>query len=130
MTASSADEAAFSGAQLVRDWRWEDGGWPSLLADSGARVAAIGHIVGSRTARTGAGLLEPADLEANGDGELDSERIDQLRSAVIHAELNPSSELMERLVLALERAFDTGIRRACRPATCTDGDGDVPTAAQ
>ena len=127
MTARSTDEAAFSGAQLVRDWRWEDGGWSSLLAD-GARVAAVGHIVGSHTARTGAGLLEPADLESDNDGELDSERIDQLRSAVIRAELNRSSELMERLVLALERAFDTGIRRAGRPAT--DGDGDVPAAAQ
>lgn len=125
-TMSGDDSAAFSGAQLVREWRWEDGGWSSLLADSGARVAAVGYLVGSRAAQTGSGLLELADLEVDGDGELESERVDQLRSAVIGAELNRSSELMERLVLALERAFDTGIRRACGPTTGAPGDGSDP----
>lgn len=110
----AADAAAHHAADRARHWAWEDGGWGSLVGDTGGRLATLGfHLAAQATAATtDATPLSLEDLVPDSDGEFTSSSIEQLRSAAIGAELNPTSELMERLVLAMEIAFDSGLRHA------------------
>ncbi len=108
-------DAAFAGAQLVADWDELEGGWPSLLRAPGARLAAAGYRLAANAFSTNGDEpqpLAPADLEMTADGQFRSERLIALQDALVESELSPATDLRETITLALDVAFEHGVKRA------------------
>lgn len=132
---AAAVAVASSSAETMRCWRWEDGGWDTLFGEIGGRLAAFSYQVGAQATTSqpsGAAILSPEDLIADSDGRFNAPRVEELRNAAISAELNRTSELMERLVLAMEVSFDTGLRhgaqRTSQGGDMAPADGDNPSS--
>lgn len=113
--AADVDDVALQGAEIVGGWDASSGGWSIGLRATGSRLAVVGYRVAAAALEAHGGDRTPLtreDITVDGDGQLGSERFADVQAAVISAELSIATEFMEKLVLAFEVAFESGVHRA------------------